>query len=65
MRQLTCRSYMYPLGDSATTAIFTNTERKSLAAFLNSPTAITELKTHLPWESVQLAADALQRAGLD
>ena len=43
----------------------TDTERKSLAAFLNDPIAITELKTHLPWEFVQLAADALNRAGLD
>ena len=43
----------------------TDSERAQLAAFLNSPLAITELKTHLPWEFVQLAADALQRAGLD
>jgi len=43
----------------------TDRERKQLAAFLNSPTAICELKTHLPWEFVQLAADALQRVGLD
>jgi hypothetical protein len=43
----------------------TDAERKSLAAFLNEPIAITELKTHLPWEFVQLAADALQKAGLD
>jgi hypothetical protein len=43
----------------------TDTERKQLAEFLSSPTAICELRTHLPWEFVQLAADALQRAGLD
>jgi hypothetical protein len=43
----------------------TDDQRKSLAAFLNDPIAITEVKTHLPWEFVQLAADALQRAGLD
>jgi hypothetical protein len=42
-----------------------NSERASLAAFLNDPIAITELRTHLPWELVQLAADALSRAGLD
>jgi hypothetical protein len=43
----------------------TDTERNQLAAFLNDPIAITELRTHLPWDFVQLAADALQRAGLD
>jgi len=43
----------------------TDDERKQLVAFLNDPIALTELKTHLPWEFVQLAADALQRAGLD
>jgi hypothetical protein len=43
----------------------TDSERNQLAAFLNSETALLELKTHLPWEFVQLAADALQRAGLD
>jgi hypothetical protein len=43
----------------------TDQERKALAEFLNSPTALLELKTHLPFEFVQLAADALQRAGLD
>jgi hypothetical protein len=32
---------------------------------LNSPTALLELKTHLPFEFVQVATDALQRAGLD
>jgi hypothetical protein len=43
----------------------TDSERKQLAAFLNSPTAVLELKTHLPLEFIQLAADALSRAGLD
>jgi hypothetical protein len=43
----------------------TDHERAALAAFLNSSTALYELKTHLPLEFVMLAADALQRAGLD
>jgi hypothetical protein len=43
----------------------TEQERAALAAFLNSPTALYELKTHLPMEFILLAADALQRAGLD
>jgi len=40
-------------------------ERKALAAFLNDETALYELKTHLPFGFVQLAADALRNAGLD
>ncbi|HKV79548.1 MAG TPA: hypothetical protein VJP02_15475 [Candidatus Sulfotelmatobacter sp.] len=43
----------------------TDHEREALVAFLNSPTGLLELKTHLPLEFVLLAADALQRAGLD
>jgi hypothetical protein len=43
----------------------TDHERHELAEFLNSPTALFEVKTHLPFEFVMLAADALQRAGLD
>ena len=43
----------------------TDEQRAALSAFLNSPTALYELRTHLPLEFVQLAADALQRAGLD
>jgi hypothetical protein len=43
----------------------TDRQRQELAAFLNSPTALYELRTHLPVEFVKLAADALQRAGLD
>jgi hypothetical protein len=43
----------------------TDQERAALAAFLNSPTALYDLKTHLPLEFILLAADALQREGLD
>jgi|tagenome__1003787_1003787.scaffolds.fasta_scaffold16530997_2 hypothetical protein len=55
------------LEQSATSFLggLTDDERKSLVEFLNSPTALYELKTHLPLEFVMLAADALQRAGLD
>lgn len=57
----------HTLEQSATKFLGTLTdhERKALAAFLSSPTALYELKTHLPFEFVLLAADALQRAGLD
>lgn len=40
-------------------------ERKALAAFLNDETALYELKSHLPFGFIQLAADALRNAGLD
>jgi hypothetical protein len=55
------------LEQSATKFLSTLTdhERESLAAFLNSPTGLYDLKTHLPLEFIQLAADALERAGLD
>jgi hypothetical protein len=55
------------LEQSATKFLTTLTdhEREALTAFLNSPTGLLELKTHLPFEFIQLAADALQRAGLD
>jgi hypothetical protein len=44
----------------------TDRERESLKAFLNSPTALAEVQAGvLPFEFIRLAADALQRAGLD
>jgi len=57
----------FTLEPSATKFLGTLTdhEREALAVFLNSPTALYELKTYLPFEFIQLAADALQRAGLD
>jgi hypothetical protein len=57
----------FTLEQSATKFLgtLTDEERQTLAVFLNSTTALYELKTHLPLEFVLLAADAMQRAGLD